>query len=114
MGPCFGLAGAPRCPVTTALAVAQAALLSGNAWGPRVLLGAASRAWQRVCRIHDWGDLDGLFVGRSDIGRALADEAGPRRRKVLYAAFWLSRHARDCGKWLRRKSGARRWWPTDG
>eukprot|EP00969_Alexandrium_andersonii_P078909 3479625-Alexandrium_andersonii.AAC.1 len=32
LGPCYGLRGAPRCPLVTALAVAQAVLLSGNAW----------------------------------------------------------------------------------
>eukprot|EP00969_Alexandrium_andersonii_P142057 6280200-Alexandrium_andersonii.AAC.1 len=66
MGPCFGLVGAPRCPTVTAMAVAQAVLLSDTAWGPRVLLGAASRAWRRVCRVQDWGNLDTLFVGRDE------------------------------------------------
>eukprot|EP00969_Alexandrium_andersonii_P201732 8912829-Alexandrium_andersonii.AAC.1 len=58
--------GAPRCPAVAALSVAQAVLLSGNTWGPRVLLAAAERAWRNVCRVDDWNQWDATFVGREE------------------------------------------------
>eukprot|EP00969_Alexandrium_andersonii_P031336 1367578-Alexandrium_andersonii.AAC.1 len=89
--------GAPRCPVVTALSVAQAVALSENAWGPRVLLAAAGRVWRAVCRVDDWNQWGATFVGRDDAGRGLASDVARRRRGVLYTAFWLVKHGGECG-----------------
>eukprot|EP00969_Alexandrium_andersonii_P317184 14012826-Alexandrium_andersonii.AAC.1 len=81
------------------MSVAQAVVLSGDAWGSRALPAPAGRIWRAVRRVGDWGQWGAAFVGRGDVGRGLASDRACRQRGCLYAAFWLARHGAVCGQW---------------
>eukprot|EP00969_Alexandrium_andersonii_P215178 9503197-Alexandrium_andersonii.AAC.1 len=66
MGPCFGVKGAPRCPVATALRVGAAVLRSGAEWIPSVHHVAAARAATAVERRASWQGLHPTFVAHTD------------------------------------------------
>eukprot|EP00969_Alexandrium_andersonii_P335597 14832314-Alexandrium_andersonii.AAC.1 len=82
MGPCFGVRGAPRCPVATAIGVGAAVLRSGAEWTPPVHHAAAARTAAAVERRSSWHGLRPAFVTHTDVAAALAGGlgSGPGRR----------------------------------
>eukprot|EP00969_Alexandrium_andersonii_P173033 7648463-Alexandrium_andersonii.AAC.1 len=71
MGLCFGVKGAPRCPVATALGVGAAVLRSGAERTPAVHHAAAARAAVAVERRESRQGLHPAFVAHTDVAAAL-------------------------------------------
>eukprot|EP00969_Alexandrium_andersonii_P115993 5129426-Alexandrium_andersonii.AAC.1 len=66
MGLCFGVQGAPRCPVATAVRVGAAVLRSGAEWTPPVHHAAAAMTAPGIERRTSWQALHPAFIGHAD------------------------------------------------
>ena len=127
LGVHFGVAGAPRCPLSAGRAAGAIAAARGNAWGPPPLTDAGAHDWRSCLRAFDcgcpdpvlpWGPPSPAADRRRlhDLARAQPVTAQDLRHKggSIYRGMWAATFGGRLTAWLRERSGRRRWLPTDG
>ena len=130
LGPLFGCRDAPHCPVATAEASAAVAWLRTGGWGPTQMGSRQSALWRSACTTADawprdppartWGQGAPLAAAASKIRRERSlTVLHPTRRTTRLTAplrhlLWARRWLPTFRTWLRDRTLARSWLPSDG